>query len=634
MTRTPAAVSLVLALLVTGCGGAPGDAGDIAVAVSPTATSIPPAGHQQFAVAVTGTGVTAVTWSIEEGAPGGTVSASGLYTAPGTAGTYHVVVRSAADTSKAATAVVTVTASAQPVAVQVNPASTTVQAGGHVQFTASVSNASDTSVTWAVTEGPAGGSVDAAGLYVAPATAGTFHVTATSVADPTRSSTATVVVTAAPSGGSSPWVSAYYAGWFWDQTGTQVDMTAMTHFIFGRVAPGGGTLGGAAGAVMPGAGTAHDPAYGPGAPTRSVEQVMIDRAHAAGIKALLMMGGVGDGPGWVASTANPTIRATFIQNILDYLVSHDYDGVDIDWEDSLSTATQQAALNDFLAALRAAANARARYQSPHAPFLITFPGYVLNVNVDLPVATWKVTTASLVDQYNLMSYAVGGAYGGWDTWFFCPVFGQGPTRPVDLDSTIRGFVAAGVPASKLGIGIGFYGQNYSPQPAWVASRAYATGAYVLKGIQVYRATKAGTSGSVGPSGTGTGIVDGTVTWSYVGDMGPRQPIATVGSGGIQAYDVEWSYANILSKYKPNGTYHWDDTAKQGYLLFPDGFAPSGGSRAGYLTYEDENSIAAKGAWVRSQGVGGTIIWVVNYGVTDVARGTNPLLDATKRAFLQ
>ena len=203
-------------------------------------------------------------------------------------------------------------------------------------------------------------------------------------------------------------------------------MTAMTHFIFGRVAPGGGTLGGTAGQVMLGAGSAHDKTVGPGAPTQERRGLPDRAAHAVGTKALVMMGGVGDGPGWVASTANATVQATFVKNILDYLVAHDYDGIDIDWEDSLSTAAQQNQLNGFLAALRTEANARARYQSPNGPFILTFPGYVLNVNVDVPVAAWKVTTASLVDQYNLMSYAMGGNYGGWDTWHFSPIFGQGP----------------------------------------------------------------------------------------------------------------------------------------------------------------------------------------------------------------
>lgn len=55
---------------------------------------------------------TAVTWSVREGSAGGTVTPAGLYSAPATPGTYHVVATSVADPSKSAAAVVTVASGA------------------------------------------------------------------------------------------------------------------------------------------------------------------------------------------------------------------------------------------------------------------------------------------------------------------------------------------------------------------------------------------------------------------------------------------------------------------------------------------------------------------------------------------
>jgi hypothetical protein len=49
-------------------------------------------------------------------------------------------------------------------------------------------------VTWTVTEGAAGGSVAGNGLYTAPQAVGTFHVVATSVADPTKTVQGTITV--------------------------------------------------------------------------------------------------------------------------------------------------------------------------------------------------------------------------------------------------------------------------------------------------------------------------------------------------------------------------------------------------------------------------------------------------------
>ena len=50
-------------------------------------------------------------------------------------------------------------------------------------------------MTWSVQEGAAGGTIAATGVYSAPAVAGTYHVVATSVADPAKSAIATVTVT-------------------------------------------------------------------------------------------------------------------------------------------------------------------------------------------------------------------------------------------------------------------------------------------------------------------------------------------------------------------------------------------------------------------------------------------------------
>ena len=141
----------------------------------------------------------AVTWSVTEGAGGGAVGSTGLYAAPASAGTYHVVVTSRGDPSK--TAVATVTVSSQPqVAISVSPSTASAATGGTVQLSATVTGSSDTAVTWSVAEGSAGGSVSTSGLYTAPSTAGTYHAVATSHADATKNARATLTVT----GGTTP----------------------------------------------------------------------------------------------------------------------------------------------------------------------------------------------------------------------------------------------------------------------------------------------------------------------------------------------------------------------------------------------------------------------------------------------
>ena len=80
----------------------------VSVTISPASATVTTSGIQQFTGTVQNTGNTAVTWS----ATGGTVSSSGFYTAPGTAGSYTVTATSVVDTSKSASATVTVTSSA------------------------------------------------------------------------------------------------------------------------------------------------------------------------------------------------------------------------------------------------------------------------------------------------------------------------------------------------------------------------------------------------------------------------------------------------------------------------------------------------------------------------------------------
>jgi hypothetical protein len=82
----------------------------------------------------------------------------------------------------------------EKVSVSISPMTATIKAGTTQAFTASITGSKNTAVTWKVDEAN-GGMVTAAGVYMAPLTAGTYHVTATSSADTKKSATATVTVT-------------------------------------------------------------------------------------------------------------------------------------------------------------------------------------------------------------------------------------------------------------------------------------------------------------------------------------------------------------------------------------------------------------------------------------------------------
>jgi hypothetical protein len=176
-------------------------------------------GTLAITAAVANTSNTAVTWTVNGITNGnatyGTIAGSGLsvtYDAPAAVpspATFNVTATSVADITKSASVSVTITA-APAVAVSITSPSNLTQSivvNGTLAITAAVANTSNTAVTWTVngiTNGNSTyGTIAGSGLsvtYDAPAAVpspATFNVTATSVADTTKSASVSVTITAA-----------------------------------------------------------------------------------------------------------------------------------------------------------------------------------------------------------------------------------------------------------------------------------------------------------------------------------------------------------------------------------------------------------------------------------------------------
>jgi DNA-binding beta-propeller fold protein YncE len=117
-SRMGFALSLGLLLLPTGCGNpstsatasasSPSAVSSVSVAINPLTAGVPEGGSLSFVATVTGAANATVTWSVQEGTTGGSITSLGVYTAPNTLGTYHVVATSVADSTTSASAVVTI----------------------------------------------------------------------------------------------------------------------------------------------------------------------------------------------------------------------------------------------------------------------------------------------------------------------------------------------------------------------------------------------------------------------------------------------------------------------------------------------------------------------------------------------
>jgi pectate lyase len=184
------------------------------VQVSPAISTPQPGGTIKFAALIQGaTANDSVTWSTTIG----TITTAGVFTAPMAGGVGRVTAQSNADPSFSSSATVAVAGSTtgtgsgdgtlggsgstgSVTAVLVTPGSAASATGGTLPFHATVQGSTtNTNVNWSAQLG----TITSAGEYTAPAKAGTDVVTATSVADPTKSGVSTVKITAQ---GSSPTV--------------------------------------------------------------------------------------------------------------------------------------------------------------------------------------------------------------------------------------------------------------------------------------------------------------------------------------------------------------------------------------------------------------------------------------------
>jgi len=242
-----------------------------------------------------------------------------------------------------------------------------------------------------------------------------------------------------------PWVSAYYAGWM--QSGyppSAVDFGAMTHVIHFSLEPGnGGTISGSGNGITP-----------------SASQALVSAAHAAGKKVIITVGGWGADGGFVNAT-NSTNRTTFVANLVNFLTTYGYDGIDIDWEPVTSPSQFQLFIPELRAAMTAA--------NPASLLTIAVMG------TDQAV----IDMQSYFDQINLMTYDMSGAWQGWVTWHNSPIYDGGATFPStgralpSANGEIDAYVAKGVPKAKLGIGTDFYGYVWSgvsqPRESWTST---------------------------------------------------------------------------------------------------------------------------------------------------------------------
>lgn len=180
-----------------------------------------------------------------------------------------------------------------------------------------------------------------------------------------------------------------------------------------------------------------------------LEPALISKAHAAGVKVLLLLGGDFTG---LEGTAGGL--ATLLGNLRTFITANGYDGLDIDWEYPSSTADTQM-FYAFMTGLRN-----------------TFPSpqYVLSADVP-PWGAYGYDVPALdpvVDYWNVMMYDCAGPWTD-NGQFNSPIFPD-PKNPQPWECQPGGSVEqaaniylndVGVPASQINMGTPFYGYYYT-----------------------------------------------------------------------------------------------------------------------------------------------------------------------------
>jgi len=181
-----------------------------------------------------------------------------------------------------------------------------------------------------------------------------------------------------------------------------------------------------------------------------VAQNVASLAHAAGRKAVLVVGGAGSGTQFHSATSSTYMNA-FVQNLINTITAWGFDGIDIDWEPLPSS--------DYPAMLSLVSKLR----TGKPGMIITADVGWLNSNFALSSTDMQfyVNLGAAVDQMNIMTYGMADNWGGWVSWHSSAIYGQGGSNPSSVSNSVSQYVSAGVPAAKLSLGIGFYGSCWN-----------------------------------------------------------------------------------------------------------------------------------------------------------------------------
>lgn len=277
---------------------------------------------------------------------------------------------------------------------------------------------------------------------------------------------------------------------------------------------------------------------------------LLKQAHPH-LRALLSVGGWTWSGNFSPAAASAAGRQELAASCVTLMRDYGFDGLDIDWEFPVGGGLEgnQVSPDDkhnytlLLAELRAQLEVAGAEDGRHYLLTIAAPaGPEILKNLEL------AELPAYLDWINLMAYDFFGAWApatGFNAPLHAPQDDPDPTHAaMSVDAAVSAYLAAGVPADQLVLGVPFYGRSFQAAGGLFAPH-----------------------GGAGPGTWEPGVLD---------------------------------YHDLAANYVPTYTRQWHEDAAAPWLY--DAASQT------MISYDDPESIARKAAYIVDRGLGGAMVW--------------------------
>nr|CAH7760476.1 unnamed protein product [Callosobruchus chinensis] len=284
------------------------------------------------------------------------------------------------------------------------------------------------------------------------------------------------------------------------------------------------------------------------------------------LKTMVAIGGWNEGSlKYSAMAASPERRKSFVQSALNFLQTHGFDGLDLDWEYPGKRGGSSIDKANFASLIKELKSAFSKHGLLLSAAVSAAPS---SIDISYDVSTMS----QYLDMINMMSYDL---HGSWDG-----VTGQNaPLYPSHMDTTTaskdlniqscaEAWISRGASRSKLNLGLAFYGRSFTLN---------------------------------NPSNNGLGAPA----------SGPGLPGRYSGESGMLTY-----YEIVEHLKTKEWTYKWEQEQEVPYMYK--------GNQ--WIGFDDTRSIAKKVDYAKSERLGGVMVWSLESDDFRGLSGTNyPLL---------